>query len=90
MVIENSAFPASPDLTVVVKLAEPPFVVLPSIILSSKVPAKLPRSVLFVSRATVMIFPIFAKLLPDELVMFSEIIFIGVGITVTVLITFLG
>ena len=86
-VIENATFPLSSlGKTVVVNSALPPFVVLENVF-PSKVPVKLPRSLLSASRVTVMVLLAFAKLLPEELAILSE--FIGIGFTaytVTVLV----
>ena len=86
-VIENATFPlSSPGKTVVVNSALPPFVVLESVF-PSKVPVKLPRSLLSASRVTVMVLLAFAKLLPEELAILSEVIGIGfTAYTVTVLV----
>ena len=87
-VIENVAFVLiSFGMTVVVNVAVPPIISLFTV-LPSKVPVKLPRSVLSVTRATVMFLLAFARLFPVEPVMFSEIIFIGyLSVTVTILVT---
>ena len=87
-VIENVTFPlASPGKTVVLNSALPPFVVLVNS-RPSKVPVKLPRSLLSASRVTVMVLPAFAKLSPEELAILSEFICIGfTAYTVTVLVT---
>ena len=66
-VIENVAFPlASLEETVVVNVASPPLVAFVND-LPSKVPVKLPRR--SVSSVTVMVLPVFAKVLPEELVL---------------------
>ena len=76
-VIENVAFPlVSPGKTVVVNVVFPPLVVFVND-LPSKVPVKLPRSVPSVTSVTVMILPVFAKLLPEELAILRDVTVIG-------------
>ena len=75
--IENVTFPfVSLDKTVVVNVALPPFDMVESGF-PSKVPVKLSRSLLSVSRLRVIILPAFAKLLPELLVIRSDVTFIG-------------
>ena len=72
--IENVTFPfVSLDETVVVNVAVPPLGVLVNS-RPSKVPVKLPRSLLSVTRLRVIILPAFAKLLPELLVILSDVI----------------
>ena len=76
--IENVTFPfVSLDKTVVVNVALPPFIVLVNS-RPSKVPVMLPRSLLSVSRLRVIILPAFAKLLPELLVILSDVHLLGV------------
>ena len=86
--IENVTFPfVSLDETVVVNVAVPPLVVLANS-RPSKVPVKLPRSLLSVTRLRVIILPSFAKLgLPGELVILRDVIPIrGASIIVMILV----
>ena len=88
MLIENVALPlVSLGKTGIVNVAFPPLVVFVND-LPRNVPLKLPRSSLSVSRDTVMFLLAFAKLSPEELVIFNEIMPIGSRFTVTVLVTF--
>ena len=86
--IENVTFPfVSLDKTVVVNVALPPFIVLVNS-RPSKVPVMLPRSLLSVSRLRVIILPAFAKLLPELLVILSDVTPIGsASIIVMILLT---
>ena len=96
-VIENVMFPlVSVGKTVVVNVAVPGvalFIVtidgfVSVIFLPSMIPVKLPRSLLSASRVTVMILLAFAKLLPEELAIFSVVTGIGfTAYTLTVLVT---
>ena len=77
MLIENVALPlVSLGKTGIVNVAFPPLVVFVND-LPRNVPLKLPRSSLSVSRDTVMFLLAFAKLSPEELVIFNEIMPIG-------------
>ena len=71
-VIENVASPlGSLSRTVVVKVVLPLLTFALTMSLPSKVTSKLPRSLLSASRVTVMVLLAFAKLLPEELAIFS-------------------
>ena len=76
--IENVTFPfVSPDKTVVVNVALPPFVELVNS-RPSKVPVMLPRSLLSVRSTRVIVSSAFAKLgLPGELVILRDVTSIG-------------